>query len=172
MTPSSLRVPSDIGNDEFTAAIEQFARRFSEYRARLPHIPYAYTRTRLHATPHYEIIAMQWAPGSVSPIHDHGRSHCWVLMLEGTLHVENFQRDDPAASPVVLRPTGENVLRAGELDYRNGPLELHRVRNPAESTAFSLQLYAEPIGTYTIVDPHSRTSRLVTATCDLDLCPP
>ena len=158
-----------MGNHEFTAAMERAALAFSRYRPLLPSIPYAYTRTHLIETPQYEIVAMQWAAGSVSPIHDHGDSRCWVLLLEGTLDVHNFERQDDGSGEVCMRDTGALTLKTGDLDARYGPAELHRVVNSGSESAFSLQLYAYPIVSYNVFDEHARTSRTVAAVCDLRL---
>jgi cysteine dioxygenase len=147
--------------------MQRAALAFSQYRSQLPQIPYAYTRTRLIERPHFEIVAMQWAAGSVSPIHDHGASRCWVLMLEGTLDVENFERDVEIKSQnISMRPNGKLTLKADDIDSRYGPTELHRVVNSSSESAYSLQLYATPIATYNVFDEHTNTSRVVTATCD------
>lgn len=171
MTPDLVRkLKEAIGDEEFVSATERCARSFPKYRDRLPLIPYAYTRTRLAKGSRYEVIVMQWAPGSVSAIHDHGNSRCWVLMLDGTLAIENFQRDDePGGDPATIHETERFELNPGDLDHRAGALELHRARNPSDTSAFSLQLYVPPITHYTIVDAHSRHSRIVAATCDLEL---
>lgn len=172
MTTDRIRakLAQTMQNDEFCSAMERFAESFEDYRSQLPVIPYAYSRTRLLVTPRYEIIAMLWSPGSTSPIHDHGNSRCWVLMMEGSLGVENYERDDkPGASPVKLRYAGLATLQRGDVDCRFGPLELHRVFNTASDSAFSLQLYAGPIAHYTIVDVHSLEGRVVDAICDLDI---
>lgn len=155
---------------EFASAMERCALAFGVYREKLPLIPDAYTRTRLSRTPRYEIVVMQWAGGSQSPIHDHGDSRCWVLMLEGTLAVENFQRDDdPRDNPARFRSTGSATLRANDIDHRLGPRELHRVRNPDAKSAYSLQLYSRPLSSYFIFDESSGSGRVATATCDLEL---
>jgi predicted metal-dependent enzyme (double-stranded beta helix superfamily) len=157
-------------NDDFVLAMERAAGRFQEYRARLPVIPYAYTRTRLIDLPDFEVVAMHWAPGSISPIHDHGLSRCWVLLMEGSLEVENFERESaPDTNPVELRETGRLTLRAGDLDHRLGPSELHRVCNPSREGTYSLQLYARPIDEYRVIDEHTRHSRIVRAISDLEL---
>ena len=169
-TSLSRALAEIMGDEEFAGTMESLALRFAEYRERLPLIPYAYSRTRLHLAPHYEIVVMQWAPGSTSAIHDHGRSRCWVLMLAGTLEVENFVHDgDLESDVVVLKPAERLVLRDGDIDHRLGPHELHRVNNTSSESAYSLQLYSEPIATYSIVDEHSQKRRVVTAICDLDL---
>jgi predicted metal-dependent enzyme (double-stranded beta helix superfamily) len=159
-----------VENDEFRSSVERCARAFPLYRSRLPLLPYAYSRTRLIARPEYEVVVMQWAPGSCSPIHNHGLSRCWVLMLEGSLDVWNYERDDaPTDAPVLLRAMGGMSLRSGDVDHRLMPRELHRVRNTTQEPAFSLQLYAEPIQTYAIVDERSCEARNVSASCDLVL---
>jgi cysteine dioxygenase len=148
--------------------MQRAASAFAKYRPQLPTIPYAYTRTRLIERPHFEIVVMQWAAGSVSPIHDHGASRCWVLMLGGTLDVENFERDlDNETDGVSMRQTGTLTLKADDIDCRSGPTELHRVVNSGSESAYSLQLYAAPISTYNVYEEHSSSSRVVTANCDL-----
>jgi predicted metal-dependent enzyme (double-stranded beta helix superfamily) len=163
-----------IGDETFASAMARVAARFASYRERLPTVPYAYSRTRLAATPDYEIVAMNWAPQSTSPIHDHGASRCWVLMLDGVLDVRNYTcGDDGEPVDGALAAIDESdriVLHAGDIDHRLGPAELHRVRNPSTATsAFSLQLYARPLATYSIVDARSHVRRIVTATCELEL---
>jgi hypothetical protein len=160
-----------MGNESFASAMKRFADAFATYRERLPRIPYAYSRTRLAATSAYEVVAMNWAPKSISPIHDHGASRCWVLVLEGSLDVQNFACPDPDRSgPVEIREAERLVLQAGDIDHRLGPSELHRVSNPHPADyAFSLQLYAAPLSTYSIVDARTRVRRIVTAASDLDL---
>lgn len=160
-----------VMGEEFAPAMRRFADAFAGYREKLPCIPHAYSRTRLVATPAYEVVAMNWAPKSVSPIHDHGASRCWVLMLAGTLGVENFSCADPACQgPVELLEAERLLLRAGDLDHRLGPSELHRVTNPSDDAyAYSLQLYAAPLSTYSIVDARTKARRIVTASFDLEL---
>lgn len=170
MSDGMDRLAQAMGDDEFLDAMQRYAQLFASYRDRLPLIPYAYTRTQLLRRPHFEIVVMRWSPGSISPIHDHGASDCWVLMMEGALEVENFDRDDDGGRAVVeLHPAEKISLGLGDVDHRGGPTELHRVRNATEDMAYTLQLYAEPIHTYTVVDAHSRQSRIVTAACDLEL---
>lgn len=167
------RVLTDvIGNGAFSRELARFAGAFAEYRDRLPLVPRAYSRTRLAFDPEYEIIAMNWAPHSVSPIHDHGTSRCWVVMLEGVLDVQNYicGAADVGAGVVHVRETERLNLQAGDVDHRLAPTELHRVHNPSPThSAFTLQLYARPLTTYSVLDARSHARRLVTAVCDLDL---
>lgn len=164
---------ASVMGEEFSVTMCRFAHAFPAYRERLPRIPFAYSRTRLAATMEYEIVAMNWAPQSSSPIHDHGSSRCWVLMLDGTLDVQNYAcdaEDVGTDGPPNIRQTEHLTLRKGDVDHRLGPAELHRVRNlDSSESAFSLQLYAAPLVRYTIVDDHSKQRRIATATFDLEL---
>ncbi len=137
---------------QFVRALRRGIEAFTRYRAFMPLAPRAYTRTLLEKTDEYEVIAMLWAPGSVSPIHDHGDSRCWVIVLEGSLDVENYDRLDEREPLARLRHSGTAHFEAGALDHRLTARELHRVRNLGEIGTYSLQLYAKPLGTFTIVD--------------------
>ena len=172
MLTDLARVLADVmGDGEFSRAMERLARVFPAYRDRLPSVPRAYSRTRLAIAPEYEIVAMNWAPQSISPVHDHGASRCWVLMLDGMLDVQNFVCDpDAPVSVATIRETERLKLHPGDIDHRLGPAELHRVCNPSRAqSAFSLQLYARPLATYSVFDVHSGQRRIATATCELDL---
>lgn len=161
-----------MGDGEFACAMKRFADAFPAYRHRLPFVPRAHTRTRLMRTPAFEVVAMNWAPQSSSPIHDHGPSRCWVLMLEGRLDVQNYAcaAEDAGAGTVRLRKTEHLELATGDVDHRLDPTELHYVCNPSLSdSAYSLQVYARPLETYGIVDERTQRRRILTAICDLDL---
>ena len=54
----------------------------------------SYQRNRIYRTPGYELLVLCWRSGQRSPIHDHGRSTCGVLILEGVATETSF-----AASP-------------------------------------------------------------------------
>lgn len=142
-----------MADDELIAAMQAGMQGLHRFRDAMPHIPYGYTRTLLRKSARFELVAMRWAPGSVSPIHDHGLSRCWVVMLEGTLDIDNYERlDDGASFTANLRHTSQTRLAIGDLDHRLDWRELHRVRNAAVIDALSLQIYAAPQVDFTIVD--------------------
>ena len=146
-------------NRDFVDAMFHGIERFGEYRDAMPFAAGAYTRTRLQRNGAFEVVAMLWAPGSRSPIHDHGDSRCWVVVLDGNLDVENFERLDDGTDAVAdLRGFAPSRLTSGAIDRRSGPKELHRVSNPFEHPAYTLQLYAAPLGAYTVVNDRGLTS--------------
>lgn len=139
---------------------------YERYRAHLPLQSAGYTRTLLYKTSGFELVAMLWAPQSVSPIHDHGESRCWVVVMEGMLDVDNYdRRDEHAMTADIVRASSVTVKR-GELDHRLSWRELHRVRNTGTANAYSLQLYAPSLTTYTVVQEETGICRTVPALYD------
>lgn len=45
-----------------------------------------YTRNLIYGNEHFDCILMCWPPGCFSTIHDHDRSSCWVIIVEGSIH--------------------------------------------------------------------------------------
>lgn len=143
----------EVKDAEFIAALRLGRERFAEYRAAIPHIERSYTRTRLMRSDRFELVAMQWASGALSPIHDHGASRCWVVVLEGALDIDNYERSDDLAGPrAAIKHVSSTHVSLGQLDHRYGERELHKVRNTGAESTYSLQLYAAPLTHYTTID--------------------
>ena len=153
MTESFEReLAATMHEPSFADAMRRGVFAFDRYRVTMPHIPRAYSRTLLARTDEYELVSIHWAPGCVSAIHDHGASRCWVVLLEGTLEIDNFDRLDDGAEIARIHHASSATMRQGQLDHRLNWRELHRVRNTARASAYSLQLYAAPLTQYTIVN--------------------
>jgi predicted metal-dependent enzyme (double-stranded beta helix superfamily) len=144
---------------EFVDAMRHAIDTFAAYRDDAPAIPNGYSRTLLHKTNAFELIVMRWAPGAQTCIHDHGESRCWALVVEGTLRVENFERLDEGSEIARLRLRGVSDFQTGQIDYQATWRDLHRVTNVDSDTSYSLQLYAAPLGEFTIVDQHTNAVR-------------
>ena len=148
--------------DAMLRALEGFQR----YRDVLPFVPAGYTRTLLQKTADFEMVAMLWAPQSVSAIHDHGDSRCWVLMIAGALDVDNYDRLDDREARADIVHSGSIVVERGELDHRLNWRELHRVRNARPESAYMLQIYSPLLRTYCVVNEHTRMTLSVQALYD------
>jgi len=118
----------------------------------------AYTRTCAYRDDAFEVLLLNWAPGAVSAIHDHGDQDCWMLVLSGRLQVDDFTRLDPGDVRGYARveATGSRTLEAGGLDMRAGRFDLHRVSAPEGQTTVSLHVYSAPLREYLIYDELSR----------------
>jgi cysteine dioxygenase len=130
-------------------------------RGRLVSRPGDFTRTCAYRDDRFEVALLNWAPGAVSPIHDHGDQHCWMLVLEGSLEVDDYIRLDAGDVPgrANVRATGSRQLRKGSLDLRSGRFDLHRVA-ASQGPAISLHVYAGPLHEYLVYDePSQRCSK-------------
>jgi predicted metal-dependent enzyme (double-stranded beta helix superfamily) len=149
-------------------ALDLAMRTFPQYRDRLPLVAERATRATLLGQRRLEMVATRWAPGSITGIHNHGSSRCWLVMMEGELTVENYARhDDGDTSKIDLSRLSETILRPGEIDQRGGPREFHRVRNAGAQCAYTLQLYSPPTFTFSIVDEETSQLHLAGFDCDM-----
>jgi predicted metal-dependent enzyme (double-stranded beta helix superfamily) len=152
--------------DEHIAALKAGIEAFSTFREYMPQISSSYSRTLLHKNDDFEMVAMRWEPGATTPIHDHGSSNCWVVLLEGAFDVDNFFRSDDNAEIAKLEQTASTHVRRGDLDHRLGWRELHRVTNNEAVPAFSIQVYFGPIHDYVVIDEHTGIVRKAYAQYD------
>jgi predicted metal-dependent enzyme (double-stranded beta helix superfamily) len=107
--------------------------------------------TMLARCPQFELVAMSWAPGAATPVHDHGDAAAYLVVLRGELAVDDYiivRRDAPGLARIA--PTGSRALHRGQVDIRASSLDLRRLR--AAKPAISLHLYAGPLQTLTVYD--------------------
>jgi cysteine dioxygenase len=129
--------------------------------------PGSYTRTCAYQDRRFEILLLNWTPGAVSPIHDHGDQHCWMFVLDGRLEVEDYARLDAGdvAGYAHVEQTGARILREGEVDLRSGRFDLHRVA-AGNGPAVSLHVYAGPLRRYLVYHEFARRCETVFGTYD------
>ncbi|MBV8373071.1 MAG: cysteine dioxygenase family protein, partial [Candidatus Eremiobacteraeota bacterium] len=104
---------------------------------------------------------------AASEIQDHGGQHCWMVVLRGTLRVDDFVRIDAADVPglAILESRGSRILERGDLDLRSGRFDIHRVAAGAEH-AVSLHVYSRPLDAYQTYDLHAQRCRTARASYD------
>ncbi len=124
-----------------------------------------YTRRCVFREERFELVVLTWAAGCVSPVHDHGRSRCGMLLVSGELTVENYTRA-PGGRPgfVRLAPRDTVILRSGDIDLRSAARDIHRISATA-GDAVSLHVYAKPLRRYRVYDlrQHSYRTAIVPA---------
>lgn len=133
----------------------------------LPRRPGSYTRTCAYSDDRFEVLLLDWSPGAVSAIHDHGGQHCWFVVLEGRLRVDDFDRLDSGDVPgrAIVEARDWRALGPGELDLRSGPFDIHRVAADA-GHAVSLHVYARPLHGFSIYDERAHRCQSVRGTYD------
>jgi len=99
-----------------------------------------YARNTVFENEHFELVLICWRPGQASAVHDHGKSYCLYLVLDGELHEELFELDaDGEPQPVKLRTwnTGEITVAAGH--------DVHQIRNDSGRDLKTLHIYSPPL---------------------------
>jgi cysteine dioxygenase len=160
----SLRVRGPLERSE-----SELASMFADSQASWPFVPRlltrpgAYTRTCAYQDRHFEILLLNWAPGALSAIHDHGGQHCWMFVLEGRLEVEDYLRIDTGdvAGYAQVEQNGARILEPGEMDLRSGRFDLHRVAASGSAPAVSLHIYAGPLRQFLIYHEFARRCETV-----------
>ena len=124
----------------------------------LPQRPGEYTRTCVYADKRFEVLLLDWSPGSATPIHDHGGEH-WFVVLKGRLRVDDFARTDACDVPgrALLAQGESRELSPGGLDLRSGPHDIHRVT--ADDRAVTPHVYARPLQSFLVYDREAHRCR-------------
>jgi cysteine dioxygenase len=120
--------------------------------------PDGYTRTCAYDDERFEVLLLNWARGAASSIHDHGGQHCWLVVLEGELRIDDYVRVDSCDVPgyALVEPRGSRTMKAGGLDLRSGPFDIHRVAQSGSAGAVSLHVYSRPLRDFLVYDERAR----------------
>jgi predicted metal-dependent enzyme (double-stranded beta helix superfamily) len=93
----------------------------------------------------FSVMALIWAPGQVTPIHDH---ICWCVVgvLEGLEREQRFSLRQNEDGQRWLAPTADVMVNPGEISRLTPPEEnIHQVRNAGDALAISLHIYGADI---------------------------
>ena len=103
-----------------------------------------YARRELHVSPtlDYSVVAMTWAPGQGTPIHDHDGAWCTEIVWHGRLAITRYAPTERDGERWRFARIGSEELPAGATDWLAPPHEYHAVHNPsAGEVAVSLHVY-------------------------------
>eukprot|EP00940_MAST-03C_sp_MAST-3C-sp2_P001596 g1596.t1 len=135
--------------------------------------PRQYTRNLIFHNDQMDVILMCWPAGSVSTIHDHDESSCWVVVVEGEAYEVQYTMpcvDRKFIESEMKNPTGARgrcgplrVCNEAKLStfgttstYANNEIGIHRVENRSMSTpAITLHVYAPPLKKLKIYDANT-----------------
>jgi predicted metal-dependent enzyme (double-stranded beta helix superfamily) len=99
-----------------------------------------YARNTIHCSEHFELVAICWLPKQASSIHDHGRSHCLYVIVEGEMQEEMFVLD---ADGRPRRTQARNFGR-GQITIA-APTDVHRIVNATSENLVTLHVYSPPL---------------------------
>lgn len=109
--------------------------------------PGAYVRRELYRSGGrgYQVIAITWAPGQGSGVHDHADQWGVEAVVRGELEVVDFEATTHQAL-TRLRPIARHTLKAGHVIGLLPPHDLHACRNAGtRETAVSFHVYGRPL---------------------------
>ena len=107
-----------------------------------------YARRELHLCPEkgFSVIAMTWAPGQGTPIHDHAGMWCVEGVWSGCIEVVSYEPLERQGDRVRFEQVGSIVAGCGSAGSLIPPHEYHTIRNPSETKpAVSVHIYAGPM---------------------------
>ena len=101
-----------------------------------------YKRNVVSQSPHYELLAICWRSGHVTPIHDHKGSSCAFRVVEGTGTEIRFRLTESG----LVCPTATNAMPPGYVCAADDA-DIHQVANmQAPGTDLvTLHIYSPPI---------------------------
>jgi len=110
--------------------------------------PAGHVRRELYRSPQYgyQVLAITWAPGQGSSVHDHGDTWGVEAVLGGRLDVLDYRVRGRHRSLSELHPANQHVLVDGTVIGLLPPHDLHSCRNAGvRETAVSLHVYGKPL---------------------------
>ncbi len=103
-----------------------------------------YARRELYTSPEhgYSVIAMTWAPGQGTQVHDHSGMWCVEGVWRGRLEITQYELAERDDARYRFQPAGTIEAGTGSAGSLIPPHEYHSIRNPSDSAiAVSLHVY-------------------------------
>ena len=104
-----------------------------------------YQRNVIKKTEYYELVAICWTPGQMTPIHDHVGSDCAFKIIDGISTETTYKLNDEG----LAYPVGIRDYMAGEICAADEP-DIHRVSNNSDGELINLHVYTPPLHAYNL----------------------
>ena len=115
-----------------------------------------YARRELYACPERgtSVVAMTWAPGQGTPIHDHCGLWCVEGVWQGQLEITRYELEEEAEDRCRFSRHETLLAGTGTAGSLLPPHEYHTIRNPsADQIAISLHVYQKAMGQCATFEP-------------------
>ena len=89
----------------------------------------------------YSIVAMTWAPGQGTSIHDHAGLWCVEGVFKGSIEVQQFELTAHEGERYRFEPRGSFQAGIGSAGCLIPPHEYHTIRNAGSRPAVSVHVY-------------------------------
>ncbi len=107
--------------------------------------PDRYARRLVHKDPGgaYTVLAMVWAPGQGTPLHDHAGKWCCECVYRGRIKVVQFELETPIDAPVLtFKQMGTIYAGKGQAGALIPPYEYHSIENDGDVPAVTIHVYS------------------------------
>ena len=127
---------------------------------------YARRLIYMGADTRFSLLAMVWAPGETTPLHDHGGQWCVECVYRGEIVGTNYLLEDQRDDKFYFREHSSVREVEGESSALVPPFEHHVLANRSENPAVTLHVYANELLTCNVYEPAEdggftrKTSRL------------
>lgn len=115
-----------------------------------------YARREIYACPERgtSVVAMTWAPGQGTPIHDHCGLWCVEGVWQGQLEITRYELEEEDGERSRFSMHETLMAGAGSAGSLLPPHEYHTIRNPqADRITISLHVYQRAMGTCSTYEP-------------------
>jgi predicted metal-dependent enzyme (double-stranded beta helix superfamily) len=103
-----------------------------------------YARRLLWRDPagHFLIVAMTWAPGQATPLHDHDGLWGAEIVVSGVMHETSYRKLEQNDRQTRFVHEGDTLLGERSVGILVPPLEYHAYRNAGRSVSHTVHVYA------------------------------
>jgi predicted metal-dependent enzyme (double-stranded beta helix superfamily) len=115
-----------------------------------------YARRLIHKDPRrgYTIMAMTWAPGQGTPVHDHSGMWCVEAVWNGHIEVTQYELTDMRDDRYWLEPRTTMRAGIGSAGSLIPPHEYHSIRNPSTvEPAVTIHIYSGEMNRCSVFGP-------------------
>lgn len=100
-----------------------------------------YARNVVDVNDHFELVVICWQPGQKSAIHDHGKSNCLYLVVEGRMQEELYR----VAAEGLVVPAAVRRWGRGDITVSAGK-DIHCISNEGNQPLVTVHIYSPPLG--------------------------
>jgi len=107
-----------------------------------------YQRNLIQKNEFYELVAICWTPGQLTPIHDHVGSDCAFKIVDGISTETTYSLNEQGLAYQI----GVKEYQAGDI-CASDESDIHRVSNNSNNELINLHVYTPPLHAYKTYKP-------------------
>jgi len=136
------------GLDELEMKLSSIEVNISALKYCIGYAKKGYQRNLIQKNEFYELVAICWTPGQLTPIHDHVGSDCAFKIINGVSTETTYNLNQEGLAYQI----GVREYQAGEICASDEP-DIHRVSNNSDNELINLHVYTPPLHAYNTYKP-------------------